>query len=189
MYQRRPTPEDVTPVLTFRVPRDVADELGRFVATWQGVFMAAREYEEKHPESAAWFMIASQYGNPDSSGARTVPLSESAFLLGALLHAMKEYRVHILRESEGNPLGHSQEQIEADPLRRIARPLTEWAHTHGHVRLWGLAQRAYTRTAELAEKRRRTKSGGRPATLHGAKRTARAQARRAIPPPASEPEA
>jgi len=189
VYRRRPTPEDENPVLTFRVPRDVADELGRFVATWQAVFMAAREHEEQHPESAAWFMIASHYGNPDSSGARMAPLSESSFLLGAVLHAMKEYRVHILTESERNPLSHSEEQIAADPLRRIARPLTEWARAHPHVDLWGLAQKAYTRTMVRAETRRRTKSGERPTTLHAAKRTARAQARRAIPQPTSETEA
>lgn len=191
MHQRRPTPEDATPVLTFRVPREVADELGRFVATWQGVFMAAREYEDAHPDSGAWALVLGSYGNPDSSGARTVPLSESSFLLGALLHGMKEYAGHIKREAEReHPLGYSREMMERESLTlHLTTPLRLWALTHPHVDLWGLAQRAYTRTAELAEKRRRTKSGGRPATLYGAKKTARAQARRAIPPPASEPEA
>lgn len=185
VHSRRPTIEDVTPVLTFRLPRKVADELGRFVTSWQGVFMAVREYEEQHPESAAWFMTAAKYGNPDASGARGVPLSESSFVLGAILHAMKEYAEHIQREAEANPLNLTAEQIESDPLFRLAAPLRMWALTHPHTELWALQKKAAEATLELAEKRRRRANGQRPAQMYGAKKTARANARRAIPQPAS----
>lgn len=159
----------IQPVLTFRVPQALADELGRFVALWQAAFLEARAMRDADPDQSTdwWFMLCGSY--KPSMGCQMPALSEGSVIVSGLLATLEEYRRLILRASE---------EPQSDDLRALARPLVLWAHTHPKEALWELHQRHAERTERFADVRRGRKRG--QATLHGTRKSQRAKVR-AIP--------
>jgi hypothetical protein len=178
-----PAPKPPKPVLTFRVPQSVADELGRLVAAWQGAFTAALQYEQEHPDFPAQQLLFSRF-NTVGTGATTWPLSEGSIVVSALCEQMKRYADLIKHESALESLAQGDSTVAA-----LAMPLRMWALVHPHAELWGDVQAAAALTKETATRRARTvlRRGG---AFHGTRRSQRAAVRSVVVPqvaPATNP--